>query len=58
MKVNIGEEKFRVVYTSIANMFSTFSLSCYIFGLETVILKPKLVLLFYQHAYATTKYLR
>ena len=47
--------------TSIANMLKTvfgiFSILLY-FPIQTVILKPKLVLLFYKHAYATTKYLR
>ena len=45
--------------TSIANNImitvSLFSLFWYIFRIQTVILKPKLVLLIYKYAYAKTK---
>ena len=40
------------------NGFWHFLTLLYIFQFQTEILKLKLVLLFYKHAYATTKYLR
>ena len=44
-------------YCEYATVFAVFSI-CYIFGIQTVALKPKLVLLFYIHAYATSKNLK
>ena len=46
-----------VSVTRDVTVFGNF-LFCFIFGFQTVIVKPKLVLLVFKHAYATTKYLR
>lgn len=44
--------------TSIANMPTSFSLFRYIFCVHTIILMPKLVVLFYKHAHFSTRYLK